>query len=527
MAESVITYALKGRLLMSASGWLTLEVPNDLGNGLFAALAEPGVEQPISETHNRYNAHVSVMRPEEVEQIGGSGVITERGRTFGFNLSTVREITNPSGWSDVAKVWLVEVRSPELMTLRRTYGLGEPKYPFHITFAIRKRNALRANAVAALQDKTAATTTAVRESAIHGRGLFAMRNFADGDTVVESFMTQCPNDKDGHPVFAQSEQCRYTNHADKPNAELVRDGEYVKLVALRNITANEEVTADYRTCGPVLGRNVQFRYLGRKYDGSATDWTQTKEASNVPEAVIAIVHELLTGEDKSAVNNNRLEIMRKRRGECPGCGNTFAPDEPYPDVTMCEVCERYGKPKQAGVVEDIAAAREATAAPASQAIAAAGNYPKGKFSMHGLLFTLETPKGVTRSGVSSNGKKWSNTMTADYGYINRTVGKDGDHVDVFVGPHPESEVVFVVDQLTPETGRFDEHKVIFGHTTMEDAKACYLSNYSKDWKGMGTVTSLTIPQFKWWLANGDTTKPVEAAKIKVAAAVDWLQTSLA
>jgi len=30
---------------------------------------------------------------------------------------------------------------------------------------------------------------------------------------------------------------------------------------------------------------------------------------------------------------------------CPGCNKRFEKDEPYPDVSMCEVCERHGPPK--------------------------------------------------------------------------------------------------------------------------------------------------------------------------------------
>ena len=31
---------------------------------------------------------------------------------------------------------------------------------------------------------------------------------------------------------------------------------------------------------------------------------------------------------------------------CPSCGKPFKKDEPYPDVENCEVCERYGPPKE-------------------------------------------------------------------------------------------------------------------------------------------------------------------------------------
>ena len=45
-------------------------------------------------------------------------------------------------------------------------------------------------------------------------------------------------------------------------------------------------------------------------------------------------------------------------------------------------------------------------------------------------------------------------MRHHYGYIRGSVGKDKDHVDVFIGPEAEREQprVFVVDQIDPATG---------------------------------------------------------------------------
>ena len=34
---------------------------------------------------------------------------------------------------------------------------------------------------------------------------------------------------------------------------------------------------------------------------------------------------------------------------CPGCNKPFKSGEPLPDVSMCEICERYGKPKNEDV----------------------------------------------------------------------------------------------------------------------------------------------------------------------------------
>lgn len=130
----------------------------------------------------------------------------------------------------------------------------------------------------------------------------------------------------------------------------------------------------------------------------------------------------------------------------------------------------------------------------------AGNYKKEKRYLHGLTVTIETKKGEKRR------PEWPR-LRADYGYINRTKGRDGDHVDCYIGSYPESEIVFVVDQVS-KAGRFDEHKVVLGETTKIDATELYLANYPTGWR-MGPITAMTIPQFKTWLEEGDTTKRLE------------------
>lgn len=145
----------------------------------------------------------------------------------------------------------------------------------------------------------------------------------------------------------------------------------------------------------------------------------------------------------------------------------------------------------------------------------AGNYQKGHVSIHGLDISIENPKGSTRSGTDPNGKKWKVNMNSHYGYIKRTEGADGDHVDVFVGNNPGSDNVFIVDQIGAD-GAFDEHKVMLGFDTIDQAKSSYLKNYTKGWK-VGPIKSLSINEFKDWLKNSDTTKPV-LAKPAVGAA---------
>ncbi len=137
-----------------------------------------------------------------------------------------------------------------------------------------------------------------------------------------------------------------------------------------------------------------------------------------------------------------------------------------------------------------------------------GRYRKGRFSFHGLRLAIENPKGSTRSGVGEDGKKWTNKMYAHYGYIESTEGADSDPIDVFVGDEPHSEFVVVINQVDPKTKKFDEIKAMLGYTSVAKAKACYLKNYDKGWKGLGSATAMTMEQFKWWLENQDTSKPI-------------------
>jgi hypothetical protein len=161
--DALPALSLAGRLYLSSSGWLLLSVPNAFVQGMFDALQEPGVELPTN-SDGKFNAHISVMRPEEIEALGGPSKITERGHSFRYNINKLKTV-NPAGWAEMGKVWFVEVYSPELQTLRKTYGLDPlPKYPFHITVAVRRKNVLYNTSVsktvkvgdshAQLQDKT-------------------------------------------------------------------------------------------------------------------------------------------------------------------------------------------------------------------------------------------------------------------------------------------------------------------------------------------------------------------------------------
>ena len=185
-------------------------------------------------------------------------------------------------------------------------------------------------------------------------------------------------------------------------------------------------------------------------------------------------------------------------------------------------------PQEASFGERLKSAIAETETEPTEAQKKAGNYKKGHLSFGGYDYTVETPKGVTRSGKDEQGKPWSVTMHDTYGYILGKIGVDGDHIDMFINDAADLDSfdgnVYVVDQVNPETGEFDEHKVMFGYPSEEAATEAYLANYSKGWKGLGKVTAVPKATFDKWLESSDRkTKPfADYAIIKKGAHQDFI-----
>lgn len=152
----------------------------------------------------------------------------------------------------------------------------------------------------------------------------------------------------------------------------------------------------------------------------------------------------------------------------------------------------------------------------TQAQKEAGNYAKDHVRIHGLDITIENAKGGVRRGVDRGGKPWEVVMPAAYGYIKGTVGKDKDHVDVYLGDHLKSPHVFVVDQVDADSRKFDEHKVFIGFGSLRQAEKTYHKAFS-DGRGherIGHIAEMPIEAFKRWLENGDTTAPIKKSAIR-------------
>jgi hypothetical protein len=143
--------------------------------------------------------------------------------------------------------------------------------------------------------------------------------------------------------------------------------------------------------------------------------------------------------------------------------------------------------------------------PPTKAQAAAGNYLTGPVPWQGLSLRIENPAHTVREGIGEDGVPWRNLMQAHYGYITGTRGADGDGIDVFLGPFPESERLWVLNQ-TDAAGAFDEHKLLAGFVDERHAVDAYRLSYTAGWDRYEPPIPLSLSQLRWWLKNADTTR---------------------
>jgi len=152
-----------------------------------------------------------------------------------------------------------------------------------------------------------------------------------------------------------------------------------------------------------------------------------------------------------------------------------------------------------------------------------GNYKKGKVTVKGLRVTIENPVGSIRSGKDNKGKEWKIKMPISYGYINRTIGKDNEQVDVYLNKDMEHDFdIYIVDQVCINTKAFDEHKIMLGFKDADSAKKAYMKCYEKNWKGFGSITRLSLNKFKSWLTNKQMLK-IPANKLNLISKIDMIE----
>ena len=116
--------------------------------------------------------------------------------------------------------------------------------------------------------------------------------------------------------------------------------------------------------------------------------------------------------------------------------------------------------------------------------------------------TVENETGEERSGIDVvTGDPWAVTMTYPYGFIDGTVGADGQEVDCFIGPWTTAREVYVIRSVSPHTGKYDEDKVMIGFASATEAKRAFLENYSSP-KFFGGMYQMTVEEFQNYLTHG-------------------------
>lgn len=125
----------------------------------------------------------------------------------------------------------------------------------------------------------------------------------------------------------------------------------------------------------------------------------------------------------------------------------------------------------------------------------AGNYRKRKVEWRGLTISIENEPGTFRRGRSRTGHEWEVLMRFAYGYVNGSMGVDGDQVDVYLGPNLDAPIVYVIHQRRyGDWEAYDEDKCMIGFDSEADAIAAFASNYN-DPRFLGPVTPLLAEEF--------------------------------
>lgn len=281
------------------------------------------------------------------------------------------------------------------------------------------------------------------------------------------------------------------------NGDTVTDYNNLTILMLADVLNDKRVNQLKKTLS-LYNRNAAESAAGQMdiFSGSIKE----------KEDIIKEVLELLNYGTEQEIEQQLADATEQRKQEAgrePGGENE--------SVEQAGAAVASGESGESEPVEPspVAVAEQETNTEPTAAQKEAGNYKKGHLKLDGFNISIENPKGSIRSGKDASGKEWSVTMQNTYGYIRGTEGVDGDHIDVFLSDNLDewNGTVYVIDQVKAD-GSFDEHKVMYGFNSAEEAAAAYNSNYSEGWQGLGTITGVSKEEFKKWIGSSHRkTKP--------------------
>lgn len=290
-----------GLLQATSTGQLMLSVPTSLVRGLHDALDEPGVSLPHAPTKTMARAGIVVMTPAELQRIGGPDVVTERGRSFRYMLGEIKD-SLAKDWPGVSRCWHIEVNSPDLQQLRKTYGLHpllEGVSNFSIVIGCRRTGVLGETEVSKVVeaedywhlqrmtphnieniDSTDLHNLHIKLSAdkswylgaseIQGQGIFAGKDYEEGEKIGEA-LRRDKDDEFGSRVWDLTLLGRYCNHQNAANTKVVVGGDIGYLVTTKPVQQDEEFTADYKQVSKALGFGSRLRWEGKDMPSAKFD----------------------------------------------------------------------------------------------------------------------------------------------------------------------------------------------------------------------------------------------------------------
>jgi ppGpp synthetase/RelA/SpoT-type nucleotidyltranferase len=127
----------------------------------------------------------------------------------------------------------------------------------------------------------------------------------------------------------------------------------------------------------------------------------------------------------------------------------------------------------------------------------------GRRRVGGLHVSIENRKGSTREWTDhATGTTGRTPMPAPYGYLRGTIGLDGEHVDVFLGPLAHdariegTDVYVVLTARPPFFDQPDEQKVMLGFPSWPDARRVFLAAYGGEPRFIAAVDVVPFADFK-------------------------------
>jgi hypothetical protein len=133
----------------------------------------------------------------------------------------------------------------------------------------------------------------------------------------------------------------------------------------------------------------------------------------------------------------------------------------------------------------------------------------------GIKIHLDRPKGLTMTGKDKEGKPWTRTYKYDYGFIPKTLGGDGDGLDIFIGPDKDASETYWAIQ-NKDDGTFDEYKVFLGFTSRDAAIGAFRDHIPV--KFLGGMVSMRLDMMKAMLGMHPTGYFLKTAMVAVSRA---------